>query len=161
MPVFAREVLHKGIAGLGFLTSAVGVGGLSGALTLAMLSKSRHKGRILTVASLMLPVALVLFANSRMFYASLLFLVGVGFCNLLFLASVNSTIQSIVPDELRGRVVSTYMFAFVGLGPIGLWMMGEVADRIGAPMTVTCGGIICMACALTVLAFQPQIRRLT
>lgn len=160
MPVFAREVLGVGVKGLGLLMSSVGVGGLTGALTLAMLSKSERKGLILTTASLLLPVALVLFANSQDFRLSQVFLVGVGFCNLAYLASTNSLIQSIVPDELRGRVVSTYMFAFVGLAPLGQLLMGAIAQAVGAPLAVTMGAIVCAACALMVAAFQPQIRRL-
>jgi len=160
MPVFAREVLGVGVKGLGMLMSSVGVGGLTGALTLAVLSNSKRKGLILTAASLALPVVLILFANSQNLRMSALFLVGVGFCNLTYLASTNSLIQSIVPDDLRGRVVSTYMFAFVGLGPLGQLMMGAVAQAVGASMAVTAGGIVCMACALMVLVFQPRIRRL-
>lgn len=161
MPVFVKEVLHADVRGLGFLTSAVGIGGLSGALTLARLSKSEHKGRILTTASLLLPIMLVLFARSQAFNLSMVYLIAVGFSSLLYFASINSLIQTIVPDELRGRVVSTYMFAFVGLGPIGQLGIGAIAHAVGAPMAVTFGGVVCMACALLVLAFQPQIRRLT
>ena len=160
MPVFAREVLGVGLKGLGLLMSSVGVGGLAGALTLAVLSKSERKGLILTAASLLLPVALILFANSKHFGLSELFLVGVGFSNLAYLASLNSLIQSIVPDELRGRVVGIYMFAFVGLAPVGSLMMGALAQAIGAPMALTAGGMVCAACALLVLVLQPQVRRL-
>ncbi len=160
MPVFAKEVLGVGIAGLGWLMSSVGIGGLAAALTLAMLSKSERKGLILTTASLLLPVVLILFANSHHFRWSQLFLVGVGFSNLAYLASLNSLIQSIVPDELRGRIVGIYMFAFVGLAPLGSLVMGAVAQVVGAPMALTAGGIICATCALLVLIFQPQVRRL-
>lgn len=160
MPVFARQVLGVGVKGLGLLMSSVGIGGLAGALTLALLSRSERKGLILTTASLIQPVALILFANSEVFRLSQISLVGVGFCNLAYLASTNSLIQSIVPDELRGRVVSTYMFAFVGLAPLGQLIMGAVAQAVGAPMAVTLGGLICGATALMVLVFQPQIRRL-
>ncbi|MBP6964248.1 MAG: MFS transporter [Armatimonadetes bacterium] len=161
MPVFAEDILGVGIRGLGLLMSSVGVGGLTAALTLAMLSKSERKGLILTTATLLLPVMLVLFANSRHFALSQVFLVGLGFSNLMYLASTNSLIQTVVPDELRGRVVSAYMFAFVGMGPIGQLMMGAVAQAVGAPAALTAGGIVCAASAAGVLLFQPGIRRLT
>ena len=161
MPVFATEVLHMGVRGLGMLMSAVGIGGLTGALTMAMLSRSERKGRILTAASFALPIVLILFATSQAFHMSVAYLIGVGFSNLLYLTSVNTLIQTTVPDELRGRAISAYMFAFVGLAPIGQLIMGAVANSIGAPLAVTCGGIVCMACAAMVLVFHPQIRRLS
>jgi len=159
MPIFAKDILNVGVQGLGMLMSATGVGGLSGALTLALLSRSERKGRILTAGSLLLPVMLVLFANSRSFGLSLAFLVGVGFMTLTFLASVNTLIQSIVPDDLRGRVVSTYMFAFLGLMPLGHLLMGAVANSFGAPLAVTGGGLVCAGFALVVLVRRPEIRR--
>ncbi len=79
--------------------------------------------------------------------------------NLTFLASINTLIQSIVPDDLRGRVISTYMFAFLGLAPFGHLLMGAAANSLGGPVAVTGGALVCAVFALAVLVCQPEIRR--
>lgn len=160
MPVFADQVLKVGVTGYGMLMSATGVGALAGALTLAFFSKSQRKGLVLSGAYTALAIMLILFANSRMFPFSLFFLMGLGFMNVNYLATTNTLIQSIVPDELRGRVVSAYLFAFQGLLPLGHLQAGAMARIIGAPGTLTVGGLICIFSALMVFIRRPEIPRL-
>jgi MFS family permease len=161
MPVFAKNILKVGATGYGTLMSATGIGALTGALTLAYFSKSQRKGLIVSGASVMLAVMLILFANSRVFPMSLVFLVGLGLMNVTYLATTNTLVQSMVPDNLRGRVVSAYLFMFQGLGPFGQLQAGALAKAVGAPATLTIGGIICAMVAGLVLLRQPEVRRLS
>ncbi|MCL6519249.1 MAG: MFS transporter [Armatimonadetes bacterium] len=160
MPVFADRVLKVGVTGYGTLMSAVGIGALVGALNLAFFSNSQRKGLILSIASVSLAVMLILFANSKIFPLSLVFLVGLGFMNVTYLATTNTLVQSIVPDNLRGRVVSAYLFAFQGLLPLGHIQAGALANIIGAQATLTIGGIICGSAATLMLLCQPKVRSL-
>jgi MFS family permease len=89
--------------------------------------------------------ALVLFALSRSFWLSAVVLVPVGFCMMLETASSNTLIQTMVPDRLRGRVMSVYSMMFMGMAPFGALMAGVLADRLGAPATVATGAVACMA----------------
>ena len=161
MPVFADRILKVGVTGYGMLMSATGIGALAGALTLAFFSKSKRKGLVLSTAYTLLAIMLILFANSKIFPLSLFFLMGLGFMNVNYLATTNTLIQTIVPDELRGRVVSAYLFAFQGLLPLGHLQAGAMAKFIGAPGTLTIGGLVCVFSALMVLIRRPEIPRLT
>ncbi len=160
MPVFADKVLKVGVTGYGTLMSAVGIGALVGALNLAFFSNSQRKGLILSIESVSLTLMLILFANSKIFALSVIFLVCLGFMNVTYLATTNTLVQSIVPDNLRGRVVSAYLFAFQGLLPFGHMQAGALANVIGAPATLTIGGIICASSAALMLISRPEVRSL-
>ena len=85
-------------------------------------------------------------------------LVLVGFSVMIENGSSNTLIQSMVPDNLRGRVMSVYSMMFMGMAPIGSLIAGAAAGRVGAPMTVAAGGTVCLICAGIFLAFLPRIR---
>jgi MFS family permease len=124
MPAFAVDVLHVGEAGLGLLNAAIGVGALIAALTVASLSRSRYKVWQLALGSLLFPLALIGFALSRSFPLSLAFLALVGFAFISQNATSNTLVQAIVPDELRGRVMSVYSLLFFGTAPFGALLAG-------------------------------------
>ncbi|MGH9437458.1 MAG: MFS transporter [Terriglobia bacterium] len=98
------------------------------------------------------------FSFSRTFLLSVALLVPVGFCMLLEMAASNTPIQSMAPDELRGRVMSFYSMMLTGMAPFGSLIAGGVANRIGAPTTVTLGGITCMGGALIFGFKWPRLR---
>src|SRR5207302_6088865 len=104
MPIFAAQILHGGARGLGLLMGASGVGALAGTLTLAAKREVRGLGRWISLASLGFGVSMILFALSRSFLLSVALLVPVGFTMMLQMSSSNTLIQTMVPDELRGRV---------------------------------------------------------
>jgi MFS family permease len=112
----------------------------------------------IAAAATALGVGLVLFALSRTFWVSAALLVGVGFAMMLQMGSSNTLIQSMVPDHLRGRVMSVYSMMFTGMAPFGALLAGLVADRFGAPATVAMGGAICLAAAGIFWTQLPQIR---
>jgi MFS family permease len=142
MPVFADQVLHGGARALGVLMGCSGVGALGGALTLAMRKTVSGLGTWVAVSCAGFGAALLLFSFSRSMWLSCALLVPAGFCMMIQMASSNTLIQSMVPDRLRGRVMSVYAMTFMGMAPFGALLAGSVAHNLGAPWTVAIGGII-------------------
>lgn len=147
MPVMARSVLGRGPEAFGWMSSAVGVGALAGALLLAASARKLHRGKLLRWASLSFGVVVGAFALSRSLPLSLILLGLTGFAMIVNTATTNTLLQTLAPDHLRGRVVSVYTFSFVGMAPIGALQAGFLADHIGAPATLVLGGAVCLAVA--------------
>jgi len=158
MPIFADRILHGGARGLGILMSATGVGALLAALALASRTGVRGLGRFVAYSCGGFGAALVLFAVSRSFWLSTAVLLPVGFCMMLQMASSNTLIQTMVPDALRGRVMSLYSMMFMGMAPFGAFLGGALADRLGAPLTVALGGVACIGGAGWFGLHLPKIR---
>src|SRR4030095_2265809 len=145
MPVFADRVLGAGAGGLGILMGMSGAGALIGALALAAKRSLRGLGRWVAWSSAAFGVSLILFSLSRTFWLSRLVLVPVGCSMRVQMAASNTLIQSMVPDRLRGRVMSIYSMMFMGMAPFGALMAGALAHRLDAPPTVALGGVACLA----------------
>jgi MFS family permease len=160
MPAYAVDVLGVGEAGLGALTAAVGAGALIGSLTVASLTRSRRKGWQLTFGSLLFPIALFAFALSRNLVLSLAILVVVGFGFIIQNTTSNTLVQMLVPDHLRGRVMSVYSMMFIGTMPIGSLLAGSLAQIYGTSLTIIFGASVTLLFALFVVFFIPQVRRL-
>jgi MFS family permease len=172
MPIFADKILHNGgqefasligshdlgAVRLGILMGAAGVGALLGALTLAVRSGVKGLGRWVTVCCAGFGVSLMLFAFSKSFWLSVALLLPVGYFIMLQMASSNTLIQVMVPDELRGRVMALYSMMFMGMAPVGALLGGALSDRLGAPMTVALGGIASVAGAWWFGVQLPKIR---
>lgn len=159
LPVFARDVLGGGAGTLGLLTSAAGMGALVGALSLASRDSVLGLGRVVAWATALFAVALVGFALSRHLWLSAGALMVVGYALMLTTASINTILQTLVSEELRGRVMSLYTMAFVGAAPVGSLLGGAIALRIGAPITVLMGGVGCGLLALWFARRIPSLRR--
>jgi MFS family permease len=160
MPAYAVDKLHVGETGLGALSAAVGIGALSGSLTVASLTRSRRKGLQLTAGSLLFPLALIGFALSSNFALSLVLLVAVGFGFIIQNTTSNTLVQMIIPDQLRGRVMSVYSLMFFGTMPFGSLLAGVLAQAYGLTFAVLLGAGITLAFALFMIVFIPQVRRL-
>ncbi len=158
MPVFADKILHGGARGLGILMGATGVGALLGALTLATRTGVRGLGRWVAFSCGGFGVSLVLFSLSRSFWLSSALLLPVGFSMMLQMSSSNTLIQAMVPDHLRGRVMSVYSMMFMGMAPFGALLGGALADRLGAPLTVSIGAVACIGGAALFGLHLPRIR---
>ena len=158
MPVFADKILHGGARGLGILMGATGVGALFGALTLAAKTGIKGLGRWVTITCATLGISLFLFAFSTSFWLSAALLLPCGYSMMLQMACSNTLIQTIVPDHLRGRVMSLYSMMFMGMAPFGAFFGGALANRIGAPMTVAVGGIACVLGAIWFGRALPELR---
>lgn len=158
MPIFAANVLHGNARTLGVLMGAAGVGAVIGALLLASRSGVRGLGRWVAMASGGFGVSLILFAFSRWYLVSVALLVPVGFCVMVQMASSNTLIQSMVPDRLRGRLMSIYSMMFMGMAPVGALLAGWIAARISAPWTVAIGGVGAIAGSIAFGRNLPKIR---
>ena len=158
MPIFADKILHGGARGLGILMGAIGVGALLGALTLATKHGVHGLGRWIALACAGFGTSLILFSFSRHLWLSAALLLPVGFCMMLQMASSNTLVQAMVPDELRGRVMAAYSMMFIGMGPLGALLGGALADRLGAPITVCMGAVASIGGAVIFWSRLPQIR---
>jgi MFS family permease len=160
MPIFAGNILHGGPHTLGFLMGAVGIGALVSALSLALRKSVLGLGRMIPIATASLGVGLILFGMSRMLWLSLLLMLVCGFGMMQQMAASNTIIQTIVEDSKRGRVMSFYAMAFVGMAPFGSLLAGGLAHAIGAARTVILSGVCCVAGAAWFVTQMPTIRRL-
>ncbi len=160
LPAWAVTVMHGDAATLGWLQSGRGVGALFGALYLASLGRINFKGRLLMIGVLSFPVMLVGFALERRLPLSLLFLVVAGATMILALNLANAIVQTLVSDELRGRVMGIYSLVFFGFMPMGGLLAGAVADSIGEQPTIILSAVILFAVAVLVWALLPQVREL-
>lgn len=160
LPAFARDVLHSGEYGLGWLSTAIGVGALLGALTLAALSHYNRKGLLLTIGNLLFPASVIAFALSGNMPLSLFFLMLSGFGFMIQNATVNTLIQSRVENSLRGRVMSVYTVVFQGFFPIGALVAGTVAQHSTIETGAALGAGIALAFGFVLLWRAPGIRRL-
>ena len=160
LPLFAGDVLHGGAATLGWLTGASGVGAFISAITLALRKSVVGLTRMLQIASVLLGAALILLGFSHVFLLSLLLMVFIGF-GMIQCASVSNTIiQTLVPEDKRGRVMSYYTMAFVGSAPFGALFAGSLAHRIGAPRTVMVTGAFVLAGSLWFSFELPAVRKI-
>jgi len=151
MPIFARDVLGIGATGLGIMMGAAGVGALAGALTLATFGPAGRKGRTAFAAAGLFCISVLGFSMSRTPYLSCALLAVAGWSMITQMATVNTLIQSEVPDELRGRVMSIYTTVFLGFIPVGNLMVGALASSIGAPHAVAAGAAVSLAVYAAIL----------
>ena len=144
MPIFADKILGGGSGTLGFLMGASGIGALLAALNLAMRKGVFGLGKWVALASAGLGLSLILFSFSNVFWLSALLLIPVGFSMMTQMAASNTLVQSMVPDDLRGRVMSVYAMMFMGMAPLGALTAGVLANHLGAQNTVALGGSVCI-----------------
>jgi MFS family permease len=159
MPWFAREAFHGDSSTLGTLVGAAGVGAMSGMIYLAFRPDIRGLLRLIAWTSGMSGAALLLFSFASSLWMALPALYFVGMGMMLSAASTNTVLQSIVPDELRGRVAALYVMSFIGASPIGALVSGSIAERLGPPVTLAGCGIAALAAALIYASQLPAIRR--
>lgn len=158
MPVFAADILHGDAHTLGFLVGSIGLGALCGALLLASRQTVRGLGRVIVVSVLAFGAALLAFSLSRSLWLSLVLVFFSGFGLMVHMAASNTVVQTIVDDDMRGRVMSFYAAAFQGTMPLGSLLAGGLAGLIGAPRTVQIGGAACLLGAITFARALPGIR---
>ena len=158
MPIFAEDILHGGAKALGLLMGCSGVGALAGALALAMKKSIQGLGRWVAVSCMGFGVALIIFSFSRYLWLSAVLLIPVGLSVMVQMASSNTLIQSMVPDQLRGRVMAVYSMMFMGMAPFGALLAGSIAHAIGAPWTVAMGGFVAIIGGAIFASRLPALR---
>jgi MFS family permease len=182
MPVFASRVLQQSAGSvvhvlcdgpsallrcqapealpLGILLTAVGLGAVTGALAVASLPDTARRGRWLTAGNLVFPALLIVFAVSRSFVVSMLVLFGVGVSFVFQNSLANTLLQLIVPDEVRGRVMSIYTLVFQAMMRMGALQAGLMADAFGASFAVLIGGVVSLGYGLFVAVRYPRVRNM-
>ncbi|MDR3608966.1 MAG: MFS transporter [Ignavibacteriaceae bacterium] len=160
MPVFARETLKGGAHTLGFMVGAIGVGALSGALYLASRKTVLGLGKVIASAAVLFGIGLILFSFSHNLIFSLIMLVVTGVTMMVHMASCNTILQTIVQDKMRGRVMSYYTMAFMGMTPFGSLIYGGLASLLGAPQTLIFGGSVCILGGLMFIYKLPIFKKL-
>lgn len=158
MPMVVRTMFQGDARTLGFMMAASGVGALSGALYLASRSSVLGLGRVICFGALTFSLALLGLALSRWLVVSLALMVLAGLGMMIQMASSNTVLQTIVDERRRGRLMSLYTVAVFGTTPFGSLLMGSVADRLGAPLTLGLGGGACLLSALYFIHTLPRLR---
>jgi MFS family permease len=161
MPIIASEVLHGGPHTLGVLMAASGFGALAGALYMASRSSVIGLGAVIAGSSAAFGIAQLIFAASRVLSLSLAAVAFAGMALIVQMAASNTIVQTIAEEDKRGRVMSFYAIAFAGSAPLGSLFAGALATRIGAPMTILCGGVGCALAALEFRRRLPELRRVS
>ena len=159
MPIFARDILHGGSRTFGFLMAASGVGALMGAIYLAQRKSVIGLGNVIVVSSALFGIGLIGFSLSTVMWLSMLCMLFAGLGMILQLASSNTVLQTMVEDDMRGRVMSLYTMAFVGSVPFGSLIAGYSASKIGASNTLIIGGACCLAGAFLFSRKLPVLRK--
>jgi len=147
LPLFATDVLHSGATGFGFLSAAIGLGALLSALYLAWSNKRPNMMQML-LASLIFCILEAFFALSHWYVLSFLLIAAVGFVQVIFTTTANTTLQMVTPDYLRGRIMSVYMLVFAGSIPLGNLFTGGLAHLFGAPISLLAGAALSLIAAI-------------
>jgi MFS family permease len=160
VPIFAEEILKGGAESLGFLMAASGIGALIGGIYLASRKTVVGLGNVIVLAPSILGLALIAFSFSRYLPLSLLIMLFVGFGTILQVASSNTVLQTIVEEDKRGRVMSLFTMAFLGMTPFGSLLGGTLAERISAPTTLIIDGVICILGSIFFAKQLPTLRQI-
>jgi MFS family permease len=161
IPVFARDVLHVGDTGVALLMGAAGGGAFCGALVLTFMGDFRRKGWSVIGGTCIFGLFLIGFSFSKSITLSLAMLFGSGFAIVFSVAVVNTLLQKLVTDEMRGRVMSMFILSFIGALPFGNLMAGTASTHFGAPYTLAVGGLIVSLFALFLGWRNEGLRELT
>jgi MFS family permease len=159
MPIFAKVVLRGGAHTLGFLMAAMGLGALVSALSLAARRNVRGLVRMIPIAAAVFGAGLIGFGLSRVFWLSMIMVFIAGMGMMQGMAASNTVIQTIVTDDKRGRVMSYYTMAFMGMAPFGSLLAGTMAHKFGAPWTVIMNGSVVLLGAAWFTTRLPALRR--
>ena len=160
IPVFAKDILKIGVIGFAQLLSWQGVGALIGGLVLVIFGDSFHKGKLLLFSRLLLGPGIIGLAFSRTPGVSMAIMALLGYSLITQLVLTNTLIQAYVPDDLRGRVLSTYTWALGGFYPLGSLLMGFLGDQIGAPTAAIISGIGCILLIFFNQGYFPGIHKM-
>jgi MFS family permease len=160
MPVFARDLLKVGASGLGYLMAGAGLGAVTSALTLAAQGSIQRRGRYIVGSAALFALALILLAQAKSFAGAFVLLVVLGATMVGTLSLTNSTLQLTSPPELRGRIMSMYNLAVLGLAPLGSLQAGAVAEALGVRFALALGGTICLVYFLILFFFLPRLYRI-
>ncbi len=158
MPIFAKDILHVGPAGLGLLYSAPAIGGVLAGVLMSSLQKTEKQGKVIIIAVILYGIATVGFGLSSFLPVSIFFLILVGFGDMVSTILRNTVRQIITPNHLRGRMVSVMRIFFQGGPQLGEMEAGLLASAVGGPISVVIGGVGVIAITLFVGYLNPKLR---
>ena len=161
MPVFARDILGGGAETLGFLMASAGGGAMIGALYLASRTGVGGMGRVIPVAATLFAVGVMVFSQSRTLWLSYAAVAAAGFGQQLATAGSNITVQTIVDDDMRGRVMSLFTVSILGMAPFGALLAGTLAEVLGVPLTIVINSSVVLVTAVVFWVRMPRIRGAT
>jgi len=144
IPVFADQVFATDARGAGLLMGAMGVGAVAGSLLLARKESLRGLPALAGAAGAAFGACIILFSLSRGFIPAAAAMSLVGWSMMTAFASCNTMLQTLADEEMRGRVMALFTFTFMGTAPIGNFVTGAAAERLGAPAAVCLGGLVCL-----------------
>ncbi len=147
LPLYATDVFHTGSVGFGFISAAYGLGALFSALWVAW-GNRKPSIRVLLIAAFAFSMLEIAFALSHVYALSFPLLAGVGFAQIVMTATTNTTVQTVTPNHLRGRVISVYLLVYAGGMPLGNLLAGELTTLFGAPIAFLIGAIACLLTAI-------------
>jgi predicted MFS family arabinose efflux permease len=147
-PFFADDLFHRGSRGLGFLMGAMGIGAVAGTLVLARRTRITGLAGVMTYSGFCVGCVYMAFALSPSYLVSLAIMPFIGYFVMRQMASANTTIQTLIPDRYRGRIMALYSMTVVGLVPFGSLASGALAGRFGARTAVFIGSIVAMLAAV-------------
>jgi MFS family permease len=156
MPFFAQDIFHRGSQGYGLLMSAMGIGAVFGTLFLARRSRTHGLASLIAFSGISTGLAYLAFAMSTNYYLSLAVMLMIGYSVIRQMACANTTIQTLIPEEYRGRTMALYAMVVIGLGPFGSLAAGGLAHQFGPRITMALGGILALAASI---AFSFTLRR--
>jgi MFS family permease len=159
-PVFAEEILKGGAETLGFLMAGSGVGALAGGIYLATRKTVVGLGKLIVLGPTVLGIGLIAFALSRILPIALFTMLFVGLGTIIQIASANTVLQTIVKENMRGRVMSLYTMSFLGTIPFGNLVGGALARQMGVPTTLIIDGIVCILGSIYFAKQLPALRKL-
>ncbi len=160
LPIFAKDILHGNSRTLGFLMGASGIGALGGVVFLARRKTVLGLGKVIVMASSLFGLGLIGLAVSTVFWLSLVFMLIIGFGMMVQWVSCNTILQTMVEDDMRGRVMSFYVLSFLGVTPPGNLLAGSAAGWIGANYTLLTAGVLCLLAALLFARKLPAMRQM-
>jgi MFS family permease len=160
VPLYARDIFRLGETGLAWMMGTAGLGALFGALFIAYLGDFQRKGWAVLGGSIAAGVCVTGFALSTSLSFSLFFLFGIGFSIVTAVATTNTSLQKLVTDQMRGRVMSMFMLSFMGTMPIGNIIAGSASHRFGVPHTLAVGGATVTAFAIFITITNKRLREL-
>lgn len=160
LPVYARDILKTGAAGLGILMGFAGAGAFTGAVVLAVRGDFSNKGILLAASSITFSIALLVFSLSTITWLSYLMIFFIGFGAINQVATANSLLQLLVPDRLRGRVMSSFTTVFLGMTTIGNLSLGSLAHYIGTQYSLLTGASLCLFGSLLLILKRPEILKI-
>ena len=160
VPIYARDIFKLQETGLALLMGTAGCGALLGALLIAYLGDFRRKGWFVLGGAIIFGLCIIGFALSSRLVLSLIFLFGIGFSLVVSVSLINTLLQKLVTDQMRGRVMSMFILSFLGTLPIGNIVAGSASNHYGPQRTLAVGGFVVTTVATVVSIFNKRLREL-